>query len=73
MRKIPDAKQILADRNCEFINLVAPDNIREILPTNSLPITYFVDSEGKIIGEAVKGAQLKRYPEVLDECLAAME
>ena len=71
--KIPEAKQILADRDCEFLNLTAPDNIREILPTNSLPVTYFVDSEGKIIGEIVKGAHLDRYPEVLEDCLAAME
>ena len=70
---IGTAKDILSECGCDYLNIAPPEDINDILPAASIPTSYFVDSEGRIIAEKVVGARVDLYPETIDECLAAME
>ena len=69
-----EAIQILKDNGVEYLNLIAPDNIDDILPSSVIPTTYFVDSEGTIlVNPPVQGAAVETYPEMLDDLLEMLD
>ena len=70
--KAEQAKELLSEAECGYLNLTPPGNVDEILPSMSIPMTVFVDSDGVVIAEKIVGAYVDRYPEVLDECLDAV-
>ena len=69
-----EAIQILKDNGVEYLNLIAPDNIDDVLPSRVIPTTYFVDSEGAIlVNPPVQGAAVEAYPEILDDLLEMLD
>lgn len=69
-----EAIQILKDNGVEYLNLIAPDNIDDVLPSSVIPTTYFVDSEGAIlVNSPVQGAAVEAYPEILDDLLEMLD
>ena len=65
--KLAEAKAILKDTGVTFTNLRAWKDFEEQLVMAGTPTTYFIDSEGKIIGDPIVGASVKKYRERLDE------
>lgn len=69
-----EAIQILKDNGVEYLNLIAPENINDILPSSVIPTTYFVDSNGTIlVNPPVQGAAVEGYPEILDDLLEMLD
>ena len=69
--QIAKAAEILNERGVNYVNLVPFEGMEEMLPMNAYPTSYFVDETGTLVGEAVEGAYLERYPEVIDSILAS--
>ena len=66
------AKSLLADAGAEYLNVAAPENLDDVIPTTSFPTTFFVDSEGHLLADPILGAAVDQYPETLAEVLAAL-
>ena len=60
--KLADAHDIVKDTGVTYLNLKAWDG--------STPTTYFVDSEGNLVGDPIVGANVAKYREALDGLLA---
>ena len=71
-KKITLAKELLAKNNCEYLNVTSWDTFYDDIPAPCYPCTYFVDSEGNVIGERINGADVAGYSRVLEKCLAEM-
>lgn len=67
---LKEAKNFLSEYGIDYINLAANDKLKDIFPTQSFPMTYYFDSEGRMVGDPVIGADLKKYEEKLKENLA---
>lgn len=64
------AKNILDKNGCKFITLIPDDVLTDTLLSNvsGVPTTFFVDSEGNVIGEPITGSRTKdKYLEELME------
>ena len=70
--KAEEAISILADAGADYLNLVGTDEINSIFPSVSIPVTFYVDSSGRILTEPVVGAKIDEYPKRLEEALAAV-
>ena len=67
------AGKILADTGVTYQNLLPWAGFTEVFPANFVPTTYFVDREGRIVGEAAIGARgADEYEALLDEVLATL-
>ena len=69
--QIAKTAEILNERGVNYVNLVPFEGMEEMLPMNAYPTSYFVDETGTLVGEAVEGAYLERYSEVIDSILAS--
>ena len=59
---IGTAKKILGEAGAEFVNLVPDEAIMEYLEgVEAVPTTIFVNSEGKVVGSPVVGADVEAY------------
>lgn len=67
---LQEAKDIVKDTGVTYLNIKAWDGYKDQLSAPATPTTYFVDSEGKIVGKSVIGTNLDKYRERLDELLA---
>ena len=56
-----------------FPNVRTTEAIRDQFPSVGLPTTYFVDSEGKILGSPIVGKNVEQYKETLQQLLSEME
>ena len=70
---IPTAKKILEEKGVTFPNVRTTEVIRDQFPSVGLPTTYFVDSEGKILGRPIVGKNVEQYKETLQQLLSEME
>lgn len=70
---IPTAKKILEEKGVTFLNVRTTEAIRELFPSVGLPTSYFVDSEGKILGKPIVGKNVEQYKETLEQLLSEME
>ena len=60
------ARKITEKSRAKFVNLLPDQKIQKYLENvEAVPTTIFVDSEGKIIGERVVGANVPKYKEVV--------
>ena len=50
------AREILKEKGVDYLNLVPPESVDEILPTIAYPTSFFFDSEGRMIVEPIRGA-----------------
>ncbi len=67
------AKKIIEENGVEYLNLVTNEEIEEQLPTSTFPCTYFVDSNGNVVGKKILGSSadnIKKYTEAIEEAAA---
>jgi thiol-disulfide isomerase/thioredoxin len=67
------AQQIAKDKGVSFTSIVPDESLRQYLDNNivAYPTTLFVDSTGKIVGEAIIGERdISVYKKVLNDRLA---
>ena len=64
------AKEILEQNGVDYLNLVPPEGVDELLPTISYPTSFFFDSEGRMIVEPIRGAYVEQYFPTLNAALA---
>ena len=56
------AKSLLEQAGVRYVNIAAPEGLKETLGITGIPISFFVDSEGRMLVEPVEGAMLDQYP-----------
>ena len=61
-----DAQDIIKDLGITYPVVAAPGNLSDYVLVNAVPTSIFVDSEGKILGEPVVGADTQMYRRRLD-------
>ncbi len=54
---VATAREILAQTGVTYLNLIPWPGLETQLPSQFIPTSYFVDSEGRIVGEAAVGAR----------------
>lgn len=68
-----DALEIVESTGVTYPNLLPWDNFEYMLPVPGYPTTFFVDSEGNLIGDPAVGARgANDYEALVDEALAAI-
>ena len=63
------AKEILKKNGVDYLNIVAPEGVEELLPTISYPTSFFFDSKGRMLVEPVRGAYVDQYLPALNAAL----
>ena len=66
---LDEALAIIQDTGVTYTNLCAWDGYDEVLEAVGTPTTYFVDSNGKLIGEPILGAHTDKYRERMEKYL----
>lgn len=66
---LAEGKTILEEKGVSYLNLLSCDEFDLLLPLNLYPTTFFVDSEGKLVGEIVEGARVSQYEAVMRSLL----
>jgi thiol-disulfide isomerase/thioredoxin len=59
--KLAEAKSIVKDTGVTYVNLKAWDGFKDQLAAPGTPTTYFVDSNGNIVGTPIVGALPEEY------------
>ena len=73
-RTAQTAAQILEKADAPFVSLLMDDALAELCSTLAgVPTTVLVDSEGRIIGEPILGAQVDKYRQALAQALGAQQ
>lgn len=67
--KLADAHSIVRDTGVTYPSLKAWDGFDSVMPLTAIPTTYFVDSQGKLMGEPIVGADPQAYRERMEEYL----
>ena len=62
---LADGKEILKEAGVTYLNIIDWDGFYDQLPIQAYPTTYFVDSNGVIVGETVIGAMPKKYSNIM--------
>ena len=65
-----EAQQFLDEYGITYPNIAANDELKAAFPTQSFPMTYFFDENGRLIGDPVIGANLNQYKEYMAEYTA---
>ena len=65
-----DAKEIIEMTGVTYTILLPWDTMWEEVYTEVFPTTFFVNSEGEVVGDMIVGAIPELYTEALDELLA---
>lgn len=68
-----DAEDIVKQTGVEYTNLIPWESFEDDLAVSAVPTTFFVDSQGNIIGEPIVGAMVDEYKRVIDEYLEGAE
>ncbi len=66
---LEDAKSILRDAGADYPVLLPTEEMGELINVQYIPTTYFVDPQGRVLGEAVVGADVQGYRDRLDQLL----
>lgn len=66
---LDNAKAILSQTGATYTMIMPTDDLLMEFPLSAFPTSYFVDSNGKIVGEPVVGAYVDKYKETIDELL----
>ena len=68
--RLETAREIIADTGVTYMNLLPWYTLMEDFPAQFIPTSYFVNSEGQIVGEAAIGARgSDDYEALIDELL----
>ena len=69
-KTIGEAQRILGDAHADFVNLLPNKEIGQYLENvEAVPTTIFVDSQGKILGDPVLGANVPQYQKIVSDYL----
>ena len=72
--QVQAAKEIIADTGVTYRNLLPWSGFDDAFPAQYIPTTYFVDSNGKIVGQAAVGARgADAYEALVDAVLGQLE
>ena len=66
---VKDAKSILRDAGADYPVLLPAEEMGELINVQYIPTTFFVDPQGRVLGEAVVGADVQGYRDRLDQLL----
>ena len=66
---LAEAKQDVQDAGVGYPVVMMPKNGDELFDLHALPITYFVDSTGTLVGVPVSGAQVDAYEKAVQDIL----
>ena len=67
---IAAAQEIIEDTGVTYRNLLPWEGMDQVFPAQFIPTTYFVDSDGQVVGEAAIGARgADEYEALVDELL----
>lgn len=70
---IEEAEDIISMAGVKYLNLIPWEGINEMLPSMFIPTTYFIDSQGHVVGEAAVGSQsADAYEKLIDQVLSQM-
>lgn len=64
---------IMEEYGVTYTVILPWDGFNNDMPLQGYPTTLFIDSEGRVLGDAVTGAYVDQYESRIDEELAAME
>ena len=67
---LQDAFDIIKDRGVTYQNLYWNDEMETQMSVTAIPTTFFVDSDGKVLGEPIIGADPDAYRSALDQYLS---
>ena len=68
--QIEEAEDIISSTGVTYMNLLPWDGIDEALPSMYVPTTYFIDSNGCIVGEAAVGSRgAEAYEDLIEQVL----
>ena len=71
---IVEAKEIIGETGVTYLNLIPWEDIWSVMPAQYIPTTYFVDSEGHLLGSETVGSRgADDYEALVDELLQAIE
>lgn len=72
MAVIQAAEEIIGYTGVSYLNLLPWEGVDDQFPAQYIPTTYFVDSNGNIVGEAAVGSRgADDYEALIDEALSA--
>ena len=68
---LKDAKEIVSQTKANYLHLQPSEDLYPVLTaSSSVPVTFFFDSEGKLVGKGILGAQKKdTWSQVISERL----
>lgn len=66
---LEDGKQIIEETGVTYLNIVDWDGIHSQLNLQAVPITYFVDKSGAIVGQPIVGAAPDQYERRMNRLL----
>ena len=70
------ARKIVADAKVTFTSIIPDDNMKNTLLSSisGVPTSFFVDSDGKVVGEVITGSRSKEeYLEIMLEVLESLK
>ncbi len=67
------ARKFLQDEGVTYPNVLMPDDVKNFQEVMGYPTSFFVDINGKILGEPIIGAQVNKYEPALDALLAKLD
>lgn len=72
---LEDAKEIVSQTKANYLHLQPSEDLYPVLTaSSSVPVTFFFDSEGKLVGKGILGAQDKdTWSQVISERLEMVE
>ena len=62
---LSDGKEIIADTGVTYLNIIDWDGFYDEIPVQAYPTTFFVDSNGVVVGETVLGVRTKSYERIM--------
>ncbi len=66
---LEDGLDILKDANVTYLNVIGSDSMWEDFGMDAIPTTFFVDSNGKALGDPIVGADPDEYRKRIDQLL----
>ena len=55
------AKRYLAENNVQYLNILSPENMDELIRQSYYPMTVFVNRKGVVVGKTLFGAPSQKY------------
>ncbi len=67
---LADGKARLQEAGASYTILLPWDGVYDLFPVSAIPTSFFIDSQGHVIGEPIVGAYVDGYTPALDAAIA---